>query len=159
MKIAFYKGLNRLPYPKPLDLAISMTTMNSYTHVELVFPDGMWFTSSPRDGGVRFKRIIPKPYTWDVYGLGVSNRCVDIMRAHAEKLASGPVIKYDVIGALFSGFDLCFPNDKMFCSEAVDEVMSSCIPGLPKPCKTNPGSLYRHLAKTGLILPIYRISN
>lgn len=154
MKIAFYKGLNRLPYPKPLDIAVCVGTLSAYSHVEIIFSDGLWFTSSPRDGGTRFKNIIPKSYTWDIYALGVSSKAESMIRSRAIELVKHEY-KYDVIGAVFSGMGACLRNDKLFCSEAVTEVLSAALSDMPKPCETRPVDLYRHLADNGVILPIY----
>jgi hypothetical protein len=58
MKIAFYKAR----YGDWSDYVIALFTMGPYSHVEFVFSDGMWFSASGRDGGVRYKEIIPKPH-------------------------------------------------------------------------------------------------
>lgn len=47
-----------------LDRLIRWRTRSIYSHVELVIGSS-WYTSSPRDGGVRRREIAPKPGHWD----------------------------------------------------------------------------------------------
>ena len=64
MKVALYKG-KRGGFAGAFDAAVRWWTRGAYSHVELVFSDGMAASSSTRDGGVRFKRIDFKPDHWD----------------------------------------------------------------------------------------------
>ena len=58
MKLAFYKGKGNW-----VDLIIRVFTNSPYSHVEIVLNKD-WYSSSPRDGGVRVKQIVD-----DVLGL------------------------------------------------------------------------------------------
>ena len=70
MKVALYKG-KRGGFAGVFDAAVRWWTRGAYSHVELVFSDGMAASSSTRDGGVRFKRIDFKPEHWDFIELKV----------------------------------------------------------------------------------------
>lgn len=61
MKVAFYK----YEYGDWKDWLIVKLTRSKYSHIELIFDDGSSLSSSPRDGGVRFKEIEYKPERWD----------------------------------------------------------------------------------------------
>ena len=109
MKLAFYKGRTRL-----FDRAVQWWTRGPYSHVELVFSDGIAASSSVRDGGVRLKRIEWKPERWDfVDAIGDEGAARRWFEAHVGQ-------RYDYLG-LF-GF-LWRPNGganrRWFCSEAV----------------------------------------
>jgi hypothetical protein len=65
VKIALYKGKKTIT-----DKLISWWDRGLYSHVELVFSDGLCASSSPRDGGVRMKPIelwvcVPRPTRQD----------------------------------------------------------------------------------------------
>lgn len=64
MQLWFYKAAEG----DLLDKLVGWWTGGKYSHVELVFSDGTCFSSSPRDGGVRFKQIKASPH-WDVVDL------------------------------------------------------------------------------------------
>ena len=70
MKVALYKG-KRGGSAGAFDASVRWWTRGPYSHVELVFSDGMSASASPRDGGVRFKRIDFKPEHWDFIDLSV----------------------------------------------------------------------------------------
>lgn len=61
MRIAFYKGRHRL-----FDRVVQWWTRGPYSHVELLFSDGLAASSSIRDGGVRLKVIKFVPERWDI---------------------------------------------------------------------------------------------
>jgi uncharacterized protein YycO len=68
MRIAFYKAR----YGDWTDYLVALFTMGRYSHCEYMFSDGMWFGSSPRDGGVRYKQIKPAESHWVFLDLPVS---------------------------------------------------------------------------------------
>jgi hypothetical protein len=70
MKVALYKG-KRGGFAGAFDASVRWWTRGPYSHVELVFSDGMSASASARDGGVRFKRIDFKPEHWDFIDLSV----------------------------------------------------------------------------------------
>lgn len=51
-----------------LDRLIRWRTGSIYSHVEIVIGSS-WYSSSPRDGGVRRREIVPKPGHWDLVPL------------------------------------------------------------------------------------------
>jgi hypothetical protein len=64
MKVALYKG-KRGGFAGAFDAAVRWWTRGAYSHVELIFSDGMSASASARDGGVRFKFIDYHPDRWD----------------------------------------------------------------------------------------------
>jgi len=65
MKINFYIGRKKLnPKSKFFDWVICWWTHSNFSHVEVEFPDGISFSSSPRDNGSRFKYIKYDPQHW-----------------------------------------------------------------------------------------------
>jgi hypothetical protein len=64
MRLAFYKG-RRGGFAGLFDAAVRWWTRGPYSHVELVFSDGLAASASQRDGGVRFKPITFHPDRWD----------------------------------------------------------------------------------------------
>lgn len=114
-KIAFYKA----KYGNWLDKTISIATLSKYSHCEIVFPDGMCASSSPRDGGVRFKRIDLDDH-WDVYTL---NMVLDSQKINYWfYIHQGE--KYDWLGAAGSAVRLDLSSDnKKYCSQACSIVL------------------------------------
>jgi hypothetical protein len=119
MKIALYKG-KRGGFAGAFDAAVRWWTRGPYSHVELVFSNGLSASSSTRDGGVRFKRIDFKPEHWDFVELKVDEEQgfdEEYARAFFEEREG---LGYDYFG-LF-GF-IWRPGSgvsrRWFCSEAV----------------------------------------
>lgn len=114
VKLAFYKGEGNW-----VDKIIRWWTKSQYSHVEVVVGD-MWYSSSPRDGGVRSMRM--EDYNaehWDIIGYpGVS--ASDVFDLFRKTKGS----KYDFIGILFSQV---LPiglhsSTKWYCSEWAAEL-------------------------------------
>lgn len=112
MKAAFYYAC----YGNTWDRVVSMGTNGPFSHVELVFSNGQWFSSSPRDGGVRFKRIIPFINHW-VF-VDVSRFDEDEMYKRAQKYIGR---KYDWVGVLPPPG--IFMPGRSFCSDVVTLVL------------------------------------
>lgn len=134
MRLAFYKGSGTL-----YDAGIRMVTHGPYAHCEIIFGDDQWFTSSPRDGGVRFKAIVPQDGAWDFLSLSIQE---DTIR---DWCATQIGLKYDWTGV--TRFVLPFvPPSKnhWFCSEI-------CIAALQRggilmeltPSRYSPNDLYQ----------------
>lgn len=91
-----------------------------HTHVEIEFSDGMSFSSSLRDKGVRLKHIDYKkhPERWTTVEWQVPAAWERAWRVRAEVL-SALGLKYDVRGIL--GFAITGHHSPIafFCSEAV----------------------------------------
>lgn len=118
-RIAFYRG-TRPGWPGVYNRAVRLRGRGPYSHVELIFSDGMAASSSFADGGVRFKRIEFDPAKWDFIDLPAAwEPCA---RAWFEDRAGAdgkPGMGYDVMGNVFLavGF-ISHSIDKVFCSEA-----------------------------------------
>jgi hypothetical protein len=65
MKVALYKG-KRGGFAGAFDASVRWWTRGAYSHVELIFSDGLSASASSRDGGVRFKDIEYHPDRWDI---------------------------------------------------------------------------------------------
>jgi len=114
MKIAFYKAFQ--PRATKLDKLIAICTFGRYSHVELVFSDGVCFGTSPRDNGARFKKIEMKPEQWLTYDIPCTKEQEQNMRNHCLTLVG---MGYDTVGAIFSAIPHIIIQDsnKIFCSE------------------------------------------
>lgn len=109
MKIALYKGKKTIT-----DKLISWWDRGLYSHVELVFSDGMCASASPRDGGVRMKLIDLDADKWDVFEI----HAFDEARARAwfeQRIGQ----RYDFMGVFGFVFRAQQDKAKWFCSESV----------------------------------------
>ncbi len=115
MKLAFYKASKGTL----LDTAINIWTGGyGYSHVELVFSDGMSFSSSPREGEVRLKKIDFDPDKWEFCDLRNYDMDEARVRAQAENFVGRD---YDWKG-IFLWFVLSIKkqdNSKWWCSEII----------------------------------------
>ena len=142
MKVAFYKAFQ--PKATNLDKAIAICSFGAYSHVELVFSDGMCFSVSPRDGGARFKKIDLNPESWNVMDIYIPEPAEKDIRAIAKSFTG---YKYDYLGAIFSISPLCIQkNNRAFCSEIVTNSLDQCIyyNKLGDGCKYSPSKLYKN---------------
>ena len=70
--LAFYKGRGNSVFQRFQDGIIRSVTRGIYSHVELISGDplhgqfAVCLSASGRDGGVRGKRILLKPESWDL---------------------------------------------------------------------------------------------
>jgi len=112
MRIAFY----RARYGSWMDYFVAFFTAGPYSHVEFVFSDGVWFSSSSRDGGVRYKQIKPGSH-WVYLDLPVSGEEEVKLRAWCD----GEVgCAYDWKEVFRFGFPWLTKDDsRWFCSEIV----------------------------------------
>lgn len=139
-----------------MDKLICLWTRGDYSHVELVFADTpgvqtMCFSSSPRDGGTRFKRIDTTDRKW---------MCLPVPCTPEEEQSAMVWCtthqgrKYDwpgVLGFVFGPFIRQRPR-AYFCSEACIRALafgaktSKALVGLRKlkAYRYDPGDLYRH---------------
>jgi hypothetical protein len=132
-KIAFHKTKGN-----QIDIAIRIWTNSPYSHCEIVVNKD-WYSSSPRDGGVRVKQIQDDGNSWDFIEVDVDREWLyQVYREHKGK-------GYNFKGIFFSNFlGLSFHNkDKMTCSEFVAKML-----GLENPQKYSPGNLYEKLNKS-----------
>ena len=147
MKVAFYKVKGN-PNARWDDKIIAFVSRGNYSHVELVFSDGISFSSSNRDGGTRFKYIDYNKDNWDIFDLNISPEDEGKMRLLALRLTDK---EYDLIGALTSPLKLCLQNkDKYFCSEVCLTLIKEVVNKDIVPCKFTPvkmSKLIKHYIK------------
>lgn len=128
-RLAFYVA----KHGNLVDKAIALWTGSKYSHVELVI-NSDWYSTSPREGKVRRKKLIPKEWHWDFVEVQANiSHVVDLY----DKTRGS---KYDWKGIWLTQF---FPFDrhsknKYFCSEWCAKALQ-----LDKPYKYSPGRLYK----------------
>ena len=69
IKIAFY----RAKHGTWIDALVALFTWGKFSHVEIIFEDGLSISASPRDGGVRSKFIIFDADKWQFIRFEVSS--------------------------------------------------------------------------------------
>jgi len=137
MKIAFYLG----KYGTLYDKIIMLVTLSKYSHCEIVFSDGVSASSSPRDGGVRFKKINFNE-RWSMYEIKNVDVNPDQVRQYFNENLGD---KYNWIGAVLSAFNISYRRKHIkFCSEACSQALK--IRGTH-----TPASLYKSLLKSNYI--------
>lgn len=131
MKLAFYKGPGTF-----VDKLIRVITRSKYSHCEIVI-DGVFYSSSIQDGGVRSKVINQNSGHWDFIEInGDIQKIKKWFKDHDDE-------KYDFFGAF--GSILPFfskKNNTWFCSEACAEAL-----GLPNSGKYSPQELFEVFSK------------
>ena len=123
LKLAFYKAKGTW-----IDLLIRVFTHSPYSHVEIVHNKD-WYSSSPRDGGVRIKQIVDDGNSWDFVEVEIDKE--RLHQKYREYKGKG----YDFKGILLSNI---LPigwhsKNKATCSEFVADVL-----GYGNPSKFNP---------------------
>lgn len=109
MKLAFYLA----KYGNYTDKIISYWTLGKYSHVEIVFSNKEWFSSSTRDGGTRFKKIGHSD-RWDYIQIPCDFHTEKQIYRWCETQVGK---QYDWIGAFRIGFGISGNNDQWYCSE------------------------------------------
>ena len=125
-RLAFYKGKGTL-----VDKSIRLWTNSPYSHVELVIGE-MWYSSSPRVGGVRKKVVVPKEGNWDYVDVDVDQEILD------ELFVATQGTGYDWKGIVFNEI-LPFSvhsDTKWYCSEWCAQALGY------EPAQMNPGYLF-----------------
>lgn len=122
-KLAFYKAKGDW-----IDLLIRVFTNSPYSHVEIV-TNKDWYSSSPRDGGVRIKQIQDDGNSWDFVEVNIDKE--RLYQKYREYKGRG----YDFKGILLSNI---LPigwhsKSKATCSEFVADVL-----GYSEPAKYSP---------------------
>ena len=143
VRVAFYKAKGSFT-----DKLIRWWTGYDYSHVELVFPDFRWWSSSARDGGVRFKQIHPKAGRWDYVRVDIDEDFYISMRAYCNSLVGRPYGHWDILR-----FVLKFtPRDRkgLFCSEAVSKalILGGVLSRQIDTSRISPGKLHTVLKET-----------
>jgi hypothetical protein len=137
--LAFYKGRGNSVFQRLQEGLIRGVTRGIYSHVELisgVVVHGSYaicLSASGRDGGVREKRILLKPESWDLVAVPVAAEApCQFIRDHLGA-------RYDYAGLMLSQV-LAFGGhnpDKWFCSEICAAAL-----GLPNPQRVSPQFLF-----------------
>jgi hypothetical protein len=111
VRVALYKAPGTW-----FDKVVRWWTRSQYSHCELVFSNGLWFSSSPRDGGCRFKSITPADGAWDFIEISLTP---EQERAVYDFCLREDGCWYDWIGIIFTQvLPLSFENPWWwFCSE------------------------------------------
>lgn len=148
MKIAFYKS----KYGNLQDKVISALTFSRYSHCEMVLESGVCVSSSPRDGGIRYKEIELGDH-WDVFELDMTKVFYGAYRNApyafetrvTDWFTSNENDTYDLVGAIASAFSIdATSENKKFCSYSCAHVLGY------SPIIT-PGGLFRLLKSEGVI--------
>lgn len=120
MKIIFY----RANYSNWFGKQIARFTKGEFSHVEIMFSDGLCFSSVSEEKGVRIKEMEVTPEEWEIIDIGHK----DIEGQVKEYCMQFVGKKYDWLGIL--GFILSPIYDriygkpeKYYCSEIVTEVL------------------------------------
>jgi hypothetical protein len=131
MKLAFYIAKGTI-----FDKVIRLVTRSKYSHCELVI-DGICYSSSNRDCGIRMKNINLDPKSWQVIDI-VADRTTAV-----EWYIKNIGCKYDWIGAITSVLPIHINvRKRYFCSEAVAHMLN-----LPNPRSQTPQSIFEYYAK------------
>ena len=128
MKLAFYKGREDL-----YDRLISWWTRGPYSHVELVINGNYCMSSSPKDGGIRFKHIDLRPDHWDLVELEGYDPAYayNWFKEHEGR-------KYDILGILGFVFGpLRQDKKRFFCTEAIGHALK-----MKEPWRLDPNAMY-----------------
>ncbi|NJL70930.1 MAG: hypothetical protein HC888_04590 [Candidatus Competibacteraceae bacterium] len=141
MRVAFYHG----PEESWFGRGVAFLTKGPFTHVELLFSDGMCFSSTENEGGCRFKKIDMDFSRWVILEIDCPE---DKIRKFCEQRE---FCKYDWFGLL--GFILRRNTDRKnryYCSEVCAEAMS--IEGVIKfKPLLSPNTLYWKLKRSGRV--------
>ena len=109
VKVAFYKNNSHL-----FNRLVAWWTKGKYSHMELVFSDGLAASSSNRDRGVRYKRIHFSPANWDVFELD-ETFSEEFAREYFNRRLDK---RYDIKGLFGFVWQAAKDNpNKEFCSE------------------------------------------
>ncbi len=122
---------------KPLDWIIRAGTLDLISHTEIVCGD-WWASASWRDGGVKVRKIIPRPAHWTYLDLPL-----ELGEQAFDFIAARQGAPYDLPGALF-GPTLGIRtevNGKWFCHEIAGAGL-----GIEKPWRLNGTRLFRAAA-------------
>lgn len=129
--VLFYKGKSRI-----FNRLVSWWTRGKYSHVEIVI-DGIWYSSSGMDGGVRAKKIDFDSSKWDIVHVECDH--AQVVRWFERNESK----KYDYLGLFGFIFRVVEGDkDKYFCSEAVAASL-----GIIDPWRYCPNTLFSALSK------------
>jgi hypothetical protein len=142
MKIVFHKGV------WPWDWAIRVFSMGRFSHCEVIFSDGMWFSSRPGKGTAYKVRKLDD--NWEVLDLWVSPEVEAEVRKWCDSENNCP---YDWLGVARFVLGFLKPSEeRWFCSEICAAIIQKCgYLNYVEPHKLHPVGLY-NLCKKRLLL-------
>jgi hypothetical protein len=113
--------------------AICLRTLSRHSHAELCI-DGICYSASEREKGVRSKVINIETSRWDVFDLrnADANECRAWFEEHKGQ-------SYDWMGILGFILPVKHDKDKWFCFEAVGAML-----GIPRPHRLNASKLLKY---------------
>lgn len=137
MRAAFYRG-TRPGLAGLFNRLVRWWLQSSYSHVELVFSDGVAASSSFADGGVRLKAIDFDVARWDIVDLPGADEV-----AARQWFVANLGRPYDLLGNLgFLFRPITGARRGWFCSEAAAAAL-----GYPEPWRYDPALLASVLTK------------
>lgn len=152
MKVIFYKAeqgnwTDKLIawWTSPFKHKLNGDWLKSYSHVELLFSDGMMFSASQYENATRFTRRNPQSIAWVEVELDISWYEETLVRKFCQKHSG---LKYDYVGV--AGFVFGNPDEssKWFCSEICMVSLQSIGMFLDKDAsKVSPNGMYRIITK------------
>jgi uncharacterized protein YycO len=132
VRIAFYKG-TRPGIAGIYNRVVRWWCGGKYSHVELVFSDGIAASASFEDGGVRMKRIDLDPGKWDIVEVSP-----DLALGAIKWFMDNAGKPYDLLGNVgFLWRPIQGDRDAYFCSEAIAAAL-----GIPEPWRLDPCALH-----------------
>ena len=124
------------------DKFVAKVINSKYSHVEIVFSNNICASASPRDKGVRFKKIDLNNGKWDIYKVNTILNEDEIKKWFLSHLGD----QYDTLGAIGSGIGIpLYSLNKKFCSLCLATIFKL------KDINQNPESLRILLIKDGII--------
>jgi len=129
-----------------LDWLIACLSVGKYSHVEIVIGN-KWFSVSPRTNSSQYRKIKPRPESWDYIDLNLSKDEECIVLDEIEKYMG---MKYDYTGAITSVTPICIQAEhKVFCSEVCANIIrkTKTYSFLSKGCKYSPSALFNDIMK------------
>jgi uncharacterized protein YycO len=115
VKIAFYKGKGNW-----LDRLIRLVTRSKYSHLEFIY-EGISYSSSSRDGGVRSKKINFKESNWDIYSFKSNDTLINSAIIWAKTQEGRPYDYWGAVGTVIKFIKGA--KNKWFCSEFIAQMM------------------------------------
>jgi len=150
LKVAFYKAYTGNIVDKAIglwtviDVLTNKKIKNSYSHVEIIIDSTFdnvgttnSFSSSVRDGGVRFANINYNPKKWDIIDIEINKTYKEFINECNKYLGC----RYDLLGIFLHEFVPVHIHNpiKWYCSE----IISKIVLGLDdNKCQMSPNLLY-----------------
>ena len=130
MKLAFYKASGNL-----IDKAIRLVTLGKYSHCELIFSDGQWFSADAWENKCRFKDGSKfNLQNWDFIDFNCDEQLAKLFCKNIEGA------KYDFRAILLWLIPMSIDNSKKwYCSEVCNSAIA-----FPHE-KISPSSLYKKI--------------